>query len=154
MMPMTGAWVMAAILAYSRARCELAAACSSSALRQARDEEQGTRPLPMAGSPAPHPELAEGRTMAMTAFNRRASVNVGPDLALGGVEEAGHHQEEDDDLGAGALAVLLRRLGRPGEEGHDVARFIRQIRLGAVGEFDVVAGERRRHRNLVIAGGE
>src|SRR5258707_2090649 len=79
----------------------------------------------------------------------RNSVYVGPDLALGAEQQAGHEHQEDEHLGARVFALFHGGLGRPGEERDDVLRLLLERRLGAVGIGHVAAGERLRHGDLV-----
>src|SRR5260370_6983231 len=73
------------------------------------------------------------------------SVLIGPHLALHGVHQAGHRQQEEDDANAGALAILHVRLRGPGEELGDVGCLLVERGLGAVGVGHLVVAQRRRH---------
>jgi len=76
-------------------------------------------------------------------------MQVGPDLALQRVQHSGQHQQEQHHLDAEALARFHGRFGGPGEEGDDVADFLVQRRLGAVGIIHRLVVQRRRHGDLV-----
>src|SRR5579875_4214495 len=89
--------------------------------------------MPMTRAVIANPPKPGAESTSLAAPRQPESVlDVGPDAALGAVEHAGHRQKEQDDLGAGALALLHHRIGGPGHEGDDVVRLLLQRRLGAV----------------------
>ena len=54
-------------------------------------------------------------------------VNSGPDPALRRVEDPGGDDQEQDHLGAHPVPLVEVRLRRPGQEGHDVVRHLRDL---------------------------
>src|SRR5690348_16768860 len=96
------------------------------------------------------PAFAGMTSPAAVLAPKRASVlDVRPDLPLHAIHDAGQHHEEDHHASANLVALLELGLRGPGEEGRDIARFLRQRRLRAVGIGDAIVAERRRHRDLM-----
>src|SRR5579862_2817091 len=78
----------------------------------------------------------------------RGSMDGGPHLLLGEVEQPRQHDEEDDDLEADALALHELGLRRPHQERRDVLRVLDQSLRRAVIVGHLPIGQRRRHGDV------
>src|SRR5262245_53740571 len=75
---------------------------------------------------SPTIDNASGRCPARILSPRHLGrlLDLAPQLLLGEEEETREHDQEHEHLHAEALSRLEVRLGRPGEEGRDIARVL------------------------------
>src|SRR4249919_736528 len=95
-------------------------------------------------------------TLRAGIFGRRArrellrmQLDVVPDLLLREVEEPGQHDQKEHHLHADPLPDLEVRLGGPHQKRRDILGILFDRHRCAVGVFDALIGQRRRHRDAV-----